>query len=550
MKVVQPISPTHRSQEIFGIHVSTRLRVLAPPLILFCLTLIVLWQYDPLHRPLYRDPGIFAYLSQLVAQGLVPHRDGFNEQASLTFFIGGIAMRIGDLFGLHHIGSFRFAAMLAVASVVTLTYLLGTRFTHSRAVGFIAGLILLGYPGYGERAATTLEPKALMLVFGLTALYFLSKRKWFLAGAFAAIAGLAWQIAWGYLIVALVLAAAQGGSNLKARLRALGMTLGAALGVFGIYFLYFLSQNAQVEMIQQTLIAPGMMHRVAVKTIDWRISKLIRTFNRGYSTHIEFGILGLVGFLGWLGVYLKPWEIRSFFRRAAYFLFQNRRTSGILLASLGFLIYSFIDFQNYPDWFPLLPFISVFAAWLIWTVLARAMQFFNAAPVVRNAAFVAVAVIVFWLSTSHLVPRIGSQLDVTWQDQQQVADELNQKIGPDAPIWMLGKADLLFFMGRANLNRYIYFLGAADAAIEAFDPAGFQGMVTEALSRDPVIYVLSRAKPKKFSKNANLAFLEATTKKFVHLERCQAVGAGRFYVRADLADQLFPIGGGGCFTRK
>lgn len=549
MKVAQPVSTSRSSGEIFGIRLSSRWLALVPPLVLFVLTLLVLWQYDPLHRSLLRDPGIFAYLSQLVAQGYVPHRDAFNEQASLTFIVGGLAMRLGDLFGLHHLISFRFAAMLAVALVVVLTYLLGARFTRSRVVGFIAALILLGFPGYGERAATALEPKGLMLVFGLTALLFLTYRKWFIAGIFGALAALTWQTAAGYLLVALLLAFIQGGASWSARFRALGMTLAAALGVFGIYFLYFLTQNAQVEMLQQTLLAPGIMHRVAVRTLDWRIGKLIRTFNRGYSSHIEFGILALVGLLTWLVVYLRPWEIRTLFRRAFYYLFQNRRTAGILLTTFGFLLSSFLDFQNYPDWFPLLPFVSLFAAWLIWSVLTQALRLVHASPLVRNLAFAVVAVLVFYLSTSHLIPRIGSPLGSTWQAQQAVADELDQKLDPSMPIWLLGKADLLFFMRRPNLNRYIYFLGSADAAIEAFEPAGFEGMVAQAMTEKPVFYVLSRAKTKKFSKNTNLSYLQATTKEYVHLDRCPAVGAGSYYVRRDLADQLFPIGSPGCFTQ-
>src|SRR4029079_10994434 len=125
-------------------------------LVLFLAAFVVLWQYDPLHRPIDFDPGIFAYLSRLVALGLAPHKYAFNEQASLAFLLGGAAMRLGALVGIHPLLAFRAASMLVMACAVVLTYRVGALFTRSRAVGFLAGIIMLGYEGYNVRAATTL----------------------------------------------------------------------------------------------------------------------------------------------------------------------------------------------------------------------------------------------------------------------------------------------------------------------------------------------------------------------------------------------------------
>src|SRR5581483_10021117 len=96
---------------------------LVPPLVLFLATLVVLWQYDPLHRSLYFDPGIFAYIAQLAAQGFAPHKYAFNEQASLAFLLGGAAMRLGEVINLHHLLAYRALAMLVMASAVALTYI-------------------------------------------------------------------------------------------------------------------------------------------------------------------------------------------------------------------------------------------------------------------------------------------------------------------------------------------------------------------------------------------------------------------------------------------
>ncbi len=533
--------------------ISKHWRGLAPPLFLFVATLVVLWQYDPLHRSIYHDPGIFAYLSQLVAQGFALHKYAFNEQASLTFLVGGTAMRVGDVFGLHHLISFRFAGMLVMAGVVTLTYITGALFTRSRAIAFFAGLVMLGYNGYAMRAATTLEPKSLALALGLATIYFLFKRKWVLAGACAGAAGLAWQIAWGYLIVALLLAAIQGGKNFSTRARAVLITVIPALVLFAFYFIYFYWKGAHIEMIQQTFLAPIVMHQVGSKSFDARIFKLAKTFYLGFGAHVVFGILGASGFLTWLGAHLVPdlKGLRVVLHRVLYFFFQNRRTSATLLVVFGFLFYSYLDFQNYPDWIPLLPFISMFAAWLVWTICLRAFKRWNASPITQRVAFTVVAIVFAVISTFHVWQPMGSlSTRNTWQDQQRVADELNQTLGADARVWLIGKAEMLFFMRRVNVNKYIYLFGRVDAGAQEFEPGGFRGMVDNALAQKPVLVSLARATAKNFSNRANAKYIESKMNPLIKLKRCRIVGGGRFYVQPAQAHTLFPQNGQGCLKQN
>lgn len=550
MNIAQRAPAVPHPQTIFGIRVSPKLAAFAPPLVLCLTSLVVLWQYDPLHRSLSFDPGIFAYLSQLVAQGFAPHKYAFNEQASLAFFLGGAAMRLGDLVGLHPLIAFRFAAMLLVASAVGMTYVTGKMFTRSRAIAFLAGLVMLGYHGYNLRAAMTLEPKSLMLVLSLVTLYFLYRRNWLVAGAFAGATGLAWQIGWMYLGIALFLAAVQGGNTPGSRVRAVLMTAAAAAVIIFLYSLYFVWNGALVEMVQQTVLAPVLMHRVAGKPFDERIFKLAKTFWLGFGAHTVFGILGATGLVVWLGAHLRPWEFGKLVRRAFYFSAQNRRTAGILLGTFGFIIYSFLDFQNYPDWIPLLPFISMFAAWLLWQGVTRILKPSSAPSVAPQIAFAVLALVLFGFSAYRAVlPMGGEPTRGSWQEQQRVADELNARLGPDATVWMIGKADLMFFMQRVNVNKYIYLFGFVDGSIDAFDPGGFKGMVNTALAQEPSFYVLARAAAKKFTNRANNRLIRSVGNHFTKLKRCRTVGGGNFYVRNDLADALFPVGGSGCLAR-
>jgi hypothetical protein len=540
------------SERLWREVIRARLATLVLPITLFCAAWLVAWQYNPLHRSLSEDPGIFAYISQLVADGLAPHKFAFNEQASLAYLVGGAAMRLGDIAGLHHLIAFRLAAILGFAIVIVLTYFLGLRLTRSPWVGMGAAAILMGFEGYGARAATALEPKSLMLVFGLASLLLLQKRQWVWAGALGCLAGLVWQIAWGYLLVALLLALVQGGKTFAARARAFGLTLAAALGVLALYTLYFVAHNAQTEMFQQTFLAPVLMHSVGGRTLSARLNQMSTTFVAGYSSHIVFGILGIVGFAGWVVAYLRPWNIRKLLHRAADFLLLHRRTAGTALTVLGFMLYSFLDFQNYPDWIPLLPFLALFAAWLLWGSAARVLQFLKVAPRVRYALYAALTVGVLMLSVGHAfqpMPPDRRMPGVTWQEQQQAAAELNQIIGANAPIWVIGKAELLFFMHRHNLNKYIYVFGNVDAAVDDLEPGGFVKMLDTAFAQKPTLLVVSRLQPRKFASLTNYQALQTALHTFVRLHHCRAIGGGTLYVRRDLADTLFPKNGAGCVRR-
>jgi hypothetical protein len=305
-------------------------------------------------------------------------------------------------------------------------------------------------------------------------------------------------------------------------------------------------------MFQQTFLAPVVMHSVGGRGLLARLNQMSTTFEMGYSSHIVFGILGIAGFAGWVLAHLRPWDLRKLLRRVVDFLFLHRRTAGTALAVLGFTLYSFLDFQNYPDWIPLLPFLALFAAWLLWLGAARVLQFIKVAPRVRYAWYAALAVGVLILSVGHAFQRMPPDRrmpGVTWQEQQQAAAALNQTIGANAPIWVIGKAELLFFMHRHNLNKYIYFIGNVDAAVDDLEPGGFVKMLNTAFAQKPTLLVVSRVQPRKFTSKSNFQALEAALQDFVHLHHCRAIGGGTLYVRRDLADTLFPKNGAGCVRR-
>jgi hypothetical protein len=306
-------------------------------------------------------------------------------------------------------------------------------------------------------------------------------------------------------------------------------------------------------MLQQTFVAPLIMRHLEGRDPLRRLYGWARTFYLGYNTGILFGGLAVVAYLTFVVSALRSGSAGRA-RRLFYFLFQNRRTAGILLAFHGLLVMAFLDFQGYPDWFPLLPFISIFAAWLLVRVSARLFAAWTSSSNRRLAAGAALVAVVAVVSTIPAFTPVGrdrwSPRRGTWQEQAQAAAELNAVLPPNAPLFVLGKTDLLFFLGRDNVNKYIYFFGEADAGADAFEPGGFAGMFARVQEARPVFYVLARTPPNKYARRANYDLLaREADSNYIRLKQCRALKAGRYLVRKDLADTLFPRGGEGCLTR-
>jgi hypothetical protein len=201
-----------------------------------------------------------------------------------------------------------------------------------------------------------------------------------------------------------------------------------------------------------------------------------------------------------------------------------------------------------------LPYISIFAAWLVWVGFGRLVKRFELGEPQRQLAFGGLVIGVLALSTFHAFLHTWrekpQQLRGSWHAQQAVADAVNAKLPPDAEVWVLGKAEFLFFMQRVNVNKYFYLFGQVDAAADAFEPGGFKGVFESVEAQQPALFSLSRVAPKKYANRDNFKVVSRRWDNYVMLERCKLLANGKYYVRGDLADALFPKGEEGCLKRK
>lgn len=497
--------------------------------------------YDPLHTRLHGDPAIYAYMAQQAAQGHPPHLAVYEVKSSFGVLPGALLLYMSSFFSLAEIYVVRFYMFGVTALSIVALYLLGKNFSHLRVVGFVAALLLTSFAGLLRTITNGIEPKAVMLLFGLLALLALQKRQWFWAGAAGACAGLAWQIGFGYVALALLLAYFQNDSW-RTRLRAVGMVLCGALLPILAYALYFVMQGATRAAFEQNVVVPFFSKAAQLRLNRFVLRRMLEAFARNYSSQF---IIGAFAIGGWL----LAWRYALRSRRAFLFIFlKSPRTSGALLAGTGLFLYALIDFQAYPDWIPLLPFMALLASWaFVWLFLQIARR----ARVAQKyrAPGLAIATLVLLCIANWTLLLEPPQTKITWQDQQRVAAEMNARLTAQDAAWLVGKSELLFFMRRQNLTRYTTFLRNTDAVLEQIEPGGYGGFTERVRAAQPALIALARLKRRQWADGRRYDRLLAwMNEAYVPLRACKQAGDGKFFVRADLVSRYASASNKNCFT--
>ena len=164
-------------------------------------------------------------------------------------------------------------------------------------------------------------------------------------------------------------------------------------------------------------------------------------------------------------------------------LWQRRFRDPLVRVILPTLVviagFSALDFQGYPDAYPLLPYAAL--------GVGGAVAYVVRLPVLRPAAVVAalLAVAIAWTEFST-----GRAQATTLMAQQTEAAELQRLLAPGDTILALGDATPLVLTDRTNPSRYIY-LSSGVAAWQLRDmPDGFNGWMQQIRAANPAVIVL------------------------------------------------------------
>jgi hypothetical protein len=141
--------------------------------------------------------------------------------------------------------------------------------------------------------------------------------------------------------------------------------------------------------------------------------------------------------------------------------------------------FSALDFQGYPDAYPLLPYAAL--------GLAGAVAYVVRLPVLRPAAVAAatLAVALAWTQFST-----GRAEATTLAAQRTEAADIQRLLDPGDTIYALGDPTPLVLTDRTNASRYIFLSSGVAAWQLRTMPDGFDGWMREIRASNPAVIVV------------------------------------------------------------
>jgi hypothetical protein len=152
-----------------------------------------------------------------------------------------------------------------------------------------------------------------------------------------------------------------------------------------------------------------------------------------------------------------------------------RRAWVVLAPLLVIAAFSALDFQGYPDVYPLLPYAALGLAGAV-ALAAR----------VRALQVVAAAALVVVVATSWT--RFAG--DDALGAQRAAATEIERLLLPGDTVYALGDPTPLVLIDRGNPSRYIYLSSGVGAWQIARTPGGFDGWMADIRAARPAVIVL------------------------------------------------------------
>lgn len=462
--------------------------------------------YNIFLQAIPHDTTYHIYAAQQMLEGNAIYRDVAIIKAPMSDFATVFALLAGRAFGISDIMSARLMSLLTAIGTVCVTYWSGRVLFKSRAVGFIAGLIMAGWDFYALRSVTGPEPKAFLILFAMPAFVFIAQKRWVAAGAFGALTALSWQP--GLMVTGLAVAAAFVAPWLDTKRDPARkpwrdgflFVLRVAAGFF-IPFLFvglYLGMNDALLPAWNATIGANITHFNNTQARTPLQQMLLDNYNeivyegaRYCHSPSEYWLLlsSAIGFIGIVGAQIET-AVRT--KRAPV----NLNHTPLILYTLGFLAFSLVDFDYCPDLFPLLPVAALCTGWLVWGI-ARiggelAEKYFKQlnAQIVQGgivAFSIAVIVGVYLFDVRDYTVR-----GVNFQDQQYVVHVAKQYLQPGDTVLTFGDAIVLVELQLPNASKIVHLGSKSGLGVLAYEPGGFDGMLERFKQNPPKLISLAR----------------------------------------------------------
>lgn len=470
---------------------------------------------------LHRDQAMYVYAGQRVAAGAAPYIDMFERTGPLAQLIPGIGVLAARAANVDDIIGIRVLFTLLAAASVSLAYLLGRDFFHSRLAGLASAAALLCFEGFIYFASNGPSEKTAMVLFLLAALIAMNRRSWIVTGVFVSLATLTWQPVFLPAIAGTVTAVLSGVSR-GHRLSAVGriavgglipttLTIGAyiAIGRLGTLLDGFLLVNLRYTNPRSFL---------------WNVDGNWRALLRWYGISLSVLLIGIIAVLATSAAMFVTARGRHRQAPAPALL-------GVGVLTLVGIAWTVWEFDNAPDVFFLLPSGALGIGALISAVEAAVRR--DAAVAVTVAAALAMTTIALTFSIGVRPAGLGRAVRPEGlQIQREAVSAVLEAIPGDEVIFSVEAPQPLALSQKRNGSQFqLYGSGLVDYVEDTW-PGGIQGYIEWIEEHNPTIVAVGRDRVPPW--------LAPTLD-----ERYQRVGSApgwTWYIRKDLGrDGIRPI---------
>jgi hypothetical protein len=385
----------------------------------------------------------------------------------------------------------RIVYLVLGALVVAFTSLVAFDYFKSHATALLAGAIMLAFTVFSYSTSSGVQPKTPMILFGLFALWAISKDKPFLAGVFGMLSALSWQP--GLLFVG-VAALAFSRYLTTWRDRKAVRVLTGALAPLAICVVYFWMMGALTDFYRwniefnYSVYAPREAR--TIESFTNRFLRMLAGAFRGERIYFALSAIGVAVYF-WRQARLA---IKDGLRRIR----DNASHHAIIVAPAVYFAFSTINIQGGADLIPLLPFIAIFAAVAIDCLISGAIALLARARLQVDREMLkqtSVALLVVLILALNVQSARSERVSFpTLQDQDVEISEIRSHLAPEDTIFVQGAAQILVLSNLPNASRHYFLDRGKDSYLDLIEPGGFTGWLERLKATRPRVVALDRMK--------------------------------------------------------
>jgi DolP-mannose mannosyltransferase len=433
------------------------------------------------------DTAIWDYFAQVISRGGVPYRDVVDNKAPLSAYIGAAAIVMTRPFGLRDIYALRLAYIILAALTVGATFLTAELFFENRRVAILSAAVMLTFNSFIFWNSAGIQPKTVMVLFGLASLCALVKERPFACGAAGIFSALCWQP--GLLFNAAAFIAETDYFRRWRNPGIVALILGALLPL-AAFIIYFTAAGALKDFYTWTIDYNASVYAPrGLRSPAASLGLFSKIISKTYSKEVPYFFIGLAGF------FLAAFATLS---RKGGLALRGPHKQAILVAPLLYLAFCFINLQAGADLIPLLPFVAIFSAlalcslfsWITEVVARRSSAGFGER--FGRLAFIGLIALI---CVTNLFDKVGHRRSRSLRDQDAEVARMKDLLMPGDEIFVNGPLHILVLAGLPNASKYIYLARGEDEYLRLVEPGGFEGWFESLKARRPKIIAFSRMKP-------------------------------------------------------